>query len=483
MNKKFLIGLFLISLIVLNGGCGGSSSNNFVTPATNVNEALKGTWSSSDGTSTITGTNTDSDELDAFVEAFGEVPDEVLKQYKAETVESVKAPVTRVMAVFDDCNITESNGTAKLTAIVTISNDNAFLPILFNDVSLSTKRNGTNEWTATTSNGDTLSIKMTSEEQISLSGKVRYLDYDCEFSTVINKNQSNSINPRTILGGTWNLDGTQGGGYLADESEIISAVVPESVSMFFKNTGEEDSTLMKSFYSLRMKTSSSENPEDISLLQDVTPETEGTLSQVYGNVYKFQETNGDESIIFVENTDEIFMFRVESKDNDGETCIFLPLKKVAFDIEEALKKNWTATEGDGGGYAKFNLANPNDDPELASLISLLDTVSLTIQNGTLNFSGVTLNDDDTITATLGINATFLFTSKGLEILGIEGETETVSDSSSYTMRRSGNFLEFEDNDGSVYKISFISDTELFLSTNYEEEGTGEGELVMRFHAN
>ena len=126
MNKKFLIGLFVISLIVFAGGCGGGSHS--VNESTDVNSALNGAWSSStNGTATITITNEDSDDLDSFIEAFGEIPSELLEQYeeakKNETVEPLKVSVTSAMAFFEDCNILNDKGTAKFTAIVILSDD------------------------------------------------------------------------------------------------------------------------------------------------------------------------------------------------------------------------------------------------------------------------------------------------------------------------------------------------------------------------
>ena len=485
MNKKFFIGLFLISLIILNGGCGGSSKNNPVTSTTDVNNAWKGAWTSSNnGTAVISSIQTDSDELDSFVNAFGEIPDEVLEQYQQnKTDESVNAPVTRVMTFFENCDIAENNGTAKLTAIIIISDDSSYLPLFLNGVSISTQRSNTNEWTATIPDIGTLSINMASEEKINLSGKISYLDYNCEFNTVINKNQSNSIDPKTILDGTWNLDGTQGGGYFVSDSNIVSAVIPEKASIFFNNTGEENSALkssMTSFYSLRMPIST--ESEETSLFQNITPVNEGTLTQIYGDVYKFKKTNGNESIIFVENTDEIFMFMTESADNSMQACMFLPLKKVSFDIESALKKNWTASDGDGGGYIKFSLDNPDKDPYI-DLINDLDTFSLTLQNGTVNFSDVTFNDDGTITTTVALDTTLFLTNKILEeFIGFDRENISVSDTAQITMTHSGNFLQFEDDDGAVYKLSFISDNELFLYTKADDNEIN-GEFVMKFKAN
>ena len=102
MSKKFFIGLLVFSLMILNGGCGSDRSDIPVTDKTDVNAALKGTWASStNGAATITTTNADSNELDSFVEAFGELPSEVLEEYNKEqekkAVAPVNMPVTRTM--------------------------------------------------------------------------------------------------------------------------------------------------------------------------------------------------------------------------------------------------------------------------------------------------------------------------------------------------------------------------------------------------
>ena len=426
MNKKFLIGLFVISLIVFAGGCGGGSHS--VNESTDVNSALNGAWSSStNGTATITITNEDSDDLDSFIEAFGEIPSELLEQYeeakKNETVEPVKVPVTSAMAFFEDCNILNDKGTAKFTAIVILSDDSLCLPVFYNGVAISTQRNNTNEWTATTSDGDTLSINMASEEKINLSGKVNYLDYVCEFSTIINKNASNSMNLQEILDGTWKIDEGQGGGYLAVDSKIAAAIVPEAVSMYFNDTKGGTSALtsnLTSFYSLYMKSSNSEGNEEASVLRILNPAASETLTQIYDNVYKFKEENGD-GIIFVENTDEIFVFMAENEDNAGQACMFLPLRKADVALDALMNKTWTVS--DGGGYVK--------------------TDSFTLENAALTLSDVTAD-----TATVNINASFSETN-------YDSSSQTRTYTAKPTMKSAGNFLSFEDSDKICYNISHL----------------------------
>ena len=489
MNRKIFIGLFVISLLVLSGGCGGSSHS--VTGSTNVNAALSGAWTaSSGGTASITGIDSDDfSDIDALIGPFDELSSDVLEnianliksfdettgtvnvkeKYEEEKkkgiAETVNVPVTSAMAVFEDCNISGDSGTAKLTAIVILSKDDSFMPVVFNGVTLSTQRSG-NELTATVPDG-TLTMNMASDEKMTFSGKIKYLSCVCEFSTVMNKNPSNSIDPNTILNGTWNLSGDQSGGYLSDGSQIIAAAAPETASIFFSGTDSQPS--VTSLYSLRMRTSSTESHDETSLLQNIS-DGKGTLTDMGGSVYKFTEADGTESVIFVENIDEIFVFMLESEDN-YESCMFLPLKKVSVDIEKALKETtWKAAEGMGGGYAS------NFDDET---LKKYGAFSFFVKEAELNFSDVTLNND-TVTATVEIDSEFTFAN---EKLGIEANNISIpiKGSQKVTMTRSGNFLQFT-HDKDVYKISFVSDKEAFLSIT-PDSNSATGELVIRFSAN
>ena len=480
MDKKFFA-LVLISLMLLAGGCGGGSSSS----VTDANSALKGAWTSSDnGTAELTSVN--SDDVSALIGAFGDLSSTALEQLKESadlyelyknkgTVETVSAPVTRAMAVFESCDVAGSSGTAKLTAIVIASKDDSFLPVVFNGVTMSTQRNETkNEWTATVPDG-TLTISMASDEKMTLSGKVKYLGYDCTFNTVINKNPSNPIDPNTILSGTWNLSGDQGGGYLSDGSQIIAAAAPETVSIFFSGDSQPS---IKSLYSLRMRTSSTESREETSLLQNIS-DGSGTLTNMSDNVYKFTGTDGTESIISVENIDEISVFMLENDDDYGQSCMFLPLKKVSVDVEAALKKTWKATQG--GGYAVgFNGTGKDID-----LLNELGAFSFSLISADLKFPDANLNDD---TITVNIASSFSISNKVLdsliETLDISKDYLSVSyqENKTVPMTRSGNFLQFEV-DKDIYKLSFISDTEAFLSITPSSNHVKNGELVIKFRAN
>ena len=477
MDKKFFA-LVLISLVFLAGGC-GSDSDSPVTSTTDVNSAMTGAWTSSNsGTATIEDT-AENEDLEVLLAELGdEVPSDVLEEYRNTKNDKISAPVTRVMAVFEDCNVSWDTGTAKLTAIVIISGDSAFMPIAFNGAALSTRRNSTNEWTATIPNAGTLTISMTSDEKMTLSGRVKYLGYDCEFSTVMDKKPANSLNPDTVLAGTWSLDGTQGGGYFAADGRIIAAAAPESVSMFFSGTASDLSTA--SFCSLRMRTASTEEHAETSLLQDIS-DGRGILTNIYGDVYRFMAEDGSESIIFVENVDEIFVFMLENEDSNGQVCMFLPLKKVSVNVEEAMRKTWTASSGMGGGY----MSDFRGDGEEVELLNLLCAFSFSLRNAELNFSGVRLNDDGTVTAAMDINSSFLCANKILASLPGISEDDMVipisENSRQVTMTRSGNFLQFS-HDGDTYKLSFISDTEAFLAVTPDRAQVGEGEFAIRMRA-
>jgi len=381
------------------------------------------------------------------------------------------------MALFEDCNLSGTSGTVKLTAVIIVSGDTTYLPIFFNGVKLSTQRNSTNSWTATTPDGGTLSINMSSEEKMNLSGKIKYLDYNCEFSTAIEKNEGNSINPETILEGTWSLDGTQSGGALSDGSKVFASVVPAMASMSFNKNQTSAMTLSAASSHISLVKNSAGVDDLLSLLHSVKPASEAKLSQISDSVYKLTDSDGNESIIFVENTDEIFVIKNESEDNIVETSVFLPLKKADWDIETLLKKNWVASEGDGGGWILIN-SNVLDEANASNIL-----LSFTLKNASLNFSGVTVNDDGTITASMQVNASLPVNNEIFKTLLTEAQrTMTVNESGTVTLTKSGNSCRFT-NDGDIYNLSFISETELILSVETGKEGEGVGEFIIKFNAN
>ena len=159
--------------------------------------------------------------------------------------------------------------------------------------------------------------------------------------------------------------------------------------------------------------------------------------------------------------------------------MFLPLKKVSVDVEAALKKTWKATQG--GGYAVgFNGTGKDID-----LLNELGAFSFSLISADLKFPDANLNDD---TITVNIAYSFSISNKVLdsliETLDISKDYLSVSyqENKTVPMTRSGNFLQFEV-DKDIYKLSFISDTEAFLSITPSSNHVKNGELVIKFRAN
>ena len=463
--KKICL-LLMLALAVTAGGCGGSSHSS-----KKADKALIGAWtssSSSTGTAKITSVNYDADELEEFTKLVGKIPEDVLKQYNEankDKIKSVTVPVTSAMAVFES-----SSAAAKLTAIFILSGDTEYLPIILKDVVLSADSSGANSWTADVTGG-TLNINnMESDEKIKITGTVRYLDYDCEFETVIEKDTPNELDPQAVLNGTWTLNSAQAGGYNSAASSV-----PETASLHF-NFASDLKGSVTSFYSLNLKNSDNNN----ALLHTINSGSDYTLTQIYGNLYKIRSSK-TESILFIDNIDEIFVFT--SDENGG--IMFLPLKKVNIDVEAAMKKTWTAV--DGGGYLKCGgMDNPDNDPAIAFL-KALDTFSFILQDAGLKFSNIKFNNAaGTITADAGIDISFLLTNKVLDELltaaGIANEVATISETVQAVMSVQGNFLKFADDD-SVYNIIFISDTDAFISIASNETVDIEGEFFVRLRAN
>ena len=493
MNKKIFIGfLFLISLLVLSGGC-GSSSKGPITSDTNVNSAWEGAWiSSSSGSAEISATNNSDDSLSELTEAFGEITDDMLEtdeekalyeEYKKQAAgepEKVNASVTNTMLIFEDSDISKDKGTAKMTAVFIFSSDDvSYIPMLFNGVTLATTRSQINAWTAEYSNGDitlSMNISMPSNEDMNISGTIKYLGYDCGFTTTVNKNaQASSIKPAEILDGVWKFESnTQGGGYIASDSDIAS-VVPENFFMVFSGTKEENSKLTSiirtsSLMSIKFDTG------DESDFQSITSSSDVTITKINGDLYKLTEGNGAESFVYVENTDEIFVFKTDTDDDNEQSCVYLPLKKISFDIAAAMGKTWTAVGG--GGYLHL------DDPEtffeagdMKAVAEFLQDISFTLKLGSLSFSNITSNDA-TITATSNFD-----TSLTASVLNMYEDINTKwFDNEQVTFTHAGNILEYKDGNDILY-ISFISDTEAVACIESSEQGEGNFKFVIEFSAN
>ncbi|MBR1418089.1 MAG: hypothetical protein IJ576_03885 [Synergistaceae bacterium] len=479
MKKIFL--LLMLALAVTTVGCGGSSHSS-----RKANTALTGAWissSSSTGTAKITSVNYDADELEEFTKLLGNIPEDVLKQYNEANknkAESVTVPVTNAMAVF------ESSGAAvKLTAIFVLSGDTEYLPLILQDVELSAAvsslaehnrsiNTGANAWTADIPGGTLTINNIGSGEKIKITGTVRYLDYDCEFETVIEKDTPNELDIQEVLNGTWTLNSAQAGGYNA-----AAASVPETVSLHF-NFDSDLKGSVTSFYSLNLKNSANNN----ALLQTINSGSDYTLTQIYGNLYQLKSSSSNskpiDGIIFIENIDEIFMFTAD--ENGG--VMFLPLKKVNIDLEAAMKKTWTAASG--GGYLKCGgMDNPDNDPAI-EFIKELDTFSFILQDAELKLSNIKFNNAEAVTADSDISISFVLTNKTLDELlaaaGLANEAVTIYDTVHAGMARSGNFLKFTDED-SIYNIVFISDTDAFLKiSSTEDAGVDYGEFAIRLQA-
>ena len=501
MNKKIFIGfLFLISLLALSGGC-GSSSNGPITSETNVNLTWNGAWvSSSSGTAEVATTNNSDESLSELTEAFGEITEDMLEtsedkalyeEYKKQDASEpakIKASVTNTMLIFEDCDISKDKGTAKMTAVFIFSSDDvSYVPMLFNGVTLTTTRSQINAWTAEYSSGDTsisMDISMPSAEEMRASVNIQYADYIGSLDIAVNKNsQASSIKLAEILDGTWRFEsGTQGGGYLASDSDSdISVLVPEDFIAAFNGTKEENSEITSSIQiATRMAVKKQNSADDDAVIQFINPSSSATITKINGDLYKLEGERGTVSFLYIDNTDEMYLFHAETEDNSEQSYVYLPLKKISFDIEAAMKKTWTAV--DGGGY--MHLDDPEtffgakDDPLMQAVAEFLQDISFELKSSTLSFSDVT-SDDSTITATTNFDASFTPSAMGTEFEDFV--FPTLNEQVNFT--RVGNILRYAEDDDNDLCISFISDTKALLSIATKKEGTGEAYFTLEFSAN
>ena len=413
--KKFIFVLLMLFVGGFIGGCGGSSNspiNN--TTASNI-------WTSSTGTATIKAA---SDDLEILTSRFGALSSDVIAKVGYEKPKDTTASVTRAVVYID----TEKK---LLTGVIFITNseDSVFKPIVYNNVSITQQGD---DWV--TPDGTRISGSTSGNSSSStITGNNSELSFS---SPILRKTHDTALKLEDILPGTWTLDGTICGGSSGD---LI--MLPEKITMHFDSDLNADI-----FYSIMNN--------QTAMFQDAFS-TKGTLTKLDSDVYKYTETDGTESLIFVENIDEIFMFRLN---------MLLPLKKTSF----TPAKSWTAVSG--GGYMKFNTATTNDP-----LLNLVDTVSFTLKSGTL-----TVADDNSGSNNTAVSFVYMFDVHNalLEAYGFKEVDNT--DTTPMTFTPSGNFLKHTEG-SEVYNLVFISEKEAFLGMTTNDEN-GEGKFVARFEA-
>ena len=510
MNKKvfpsiLLLLMLLTSLVVLSGGCGGNgaldNSGNNNNNSAGVNSMMNGAWTSSNsGTAHITKLNADDNEL----------PEEVLEQLKtfsqdayalyqqSNSPKSVSANISSAVVFFEDCNISEDTGSMKLTAAIMVNYEDYTLPVLLSGVNLTTIRSGST-WTVSLPHYDgSLTLQAASDGNMTLSGAITYIDHEWEFSTVISKYTDEELleDPNEILEGTWEFDNDQTGAYISNTG-MLSNIKPEDVDVSIAFGLENGSvTKMAASYYLTLNSArdalDNDSTDSSSEFMSITANS-GTLTQVAGNLYKFTDEDGKGILIFIESSSRIYIFTSDSdsdSSSEGESYMYLPMTKSSgFNLESAMKKSWSATAGNGGGYVHFTNLDTETDP----LKKALENLSFTLKNCSLSFSGVNINDDDTVTATVNFSSVFTLTSEFFAQFMPQNERDMDAigfDSEKLTLDITGNILNLsikENNDEDNLYISFISDSEALLTieskSNTGDEYDGTAKFVTVLSAN
>ena len=507
MNKKVLPGILLLlmlltSLVILSGGCGGNgaldnSGNNNNENNNNqasVDSALNGVWTSSNsGTAHITNLNADNEDMhEEIIEQLKIISPDAYELYqKSLRPESVSANVSSAAVIFEDSNISEDTGSVKLTAAIIVNYENNMLPVLLNGVKLTTKRSSSNTWTAAIPDYDgELTISVNSSGSMTLSGTITYIDHEWEFSTVINKNTYDDLleSPSEILEGVWKFDTAQTGAYISDTG-MLSNITPEDVDVSIAFGAENNSiTRMAASYYVSLNSArnalDNETADTGSEFTSVTVSS-GTLTQILGNLYKFTDENKKETLIFIENSDKIYVFTSDSEsDSDGTAYMYLPMKKSSgFNLESAMNKSWSASGSEnGGGYLHFTNLDTKSDP----LLALMENLPFILKNCTLNLQDVNTNDDNTVTAKINLASVFTLTSEFFKSFMPQEELDMPVDvNSEETFKMIGNVLVLnsaEDNEEGVFYISFISDSEALLTIEVKSNTGDEYDGTMKFVA-
>ncbi|MBQ7732608.1 MAG: hypothetical protein IJT58_01140 [Synergistaceae bacterium] len=520
MNKKIFTGLLLLllaSTLIMSGGC-NSSNNSFSGGNTgnDVNSKLNGAWTANSGTISAH-LLAAADKSASTADTGTDIPNDVLEQLKAQSPDlyelytqakeveaaesegtAINAYITSMIAIFQNSNISEDTGTAKLTSVIIVSSDNAQIPILLNGVTLNTSRGEQNSWIADIADVGSLNILMNSDGTMNFSGSIEYLKYNWTFDSVISKaehDDSALVTPSELLEGVWKFDKSNTGGYMAVDAGMVSALNPEDVSVAF-STNEQGMTNMASSYYMGLN--SAINALDYydttgsgSELKDINVKS-GTLTYISGNVCKFKAEDSSECLILIESSgNKIFLF--SSSTDNTQTYMFLPLTRLNnFDstLNSLLGKTWTGSTGNGGGYVHIS-KSPSENPDDVLLYLIMSRMSLFLESCNMSFSDTVINNDNTVKTTFNLVSSFNVTSEYLKELGAGKFDEPITmdfTTKQASLTRIGNILKYhnaeEDGDEDTLYISFMSENKaLIVSKSQSQAYEGEMRVVAVLDAN
>ena len=102
------------------------------------------------------------------------------------------------MAYFDSVDVAGTNCTAKFSAVAMLSSDAFLIPMVYDEVPMTTTKVSGDEWTGTTELGD-FPIKLLTPSRAKLSGTVNYSDsaypYVISFDVTLSKVASATLPP------------------------------------------------------------------------------------------------------------------------------------------------------------------------------------------------------------------------------------------------------------------------------------------------
>ena len=421
-----LLVFFLFSCFTM-GGCGSSSSNNFVDSfPTNVNSVFSGAWRYTSGSVTahLNGTS--------------------------------HAMTIRDFAVyFTDCDVDEEDGSAVFAAVAPLQGEYLNIPLAFDESTITTKRVDLDEWTATTPHG-TFTIQLLSNTTARLTGRVNWqgevvtADVDVMLAKVTSP--SSMLDIDTVLNGTWqtsmnindNGSGTAtGGGYVFFSSGDVIPITSAFANMIFENTSINDGETTVTANAI-VATFNESGSSKIPALPVIAEDYPAELTHIFANVYRLKFGENDKGVFMLndENT-AYFIVNTSVEVNPGvtsETHSIFPLtKKTGTDtviITDQVGTTWTASTGSGGVFSNNTVS------------------SLTMENFTVSFPEADVeNKQVTITA----NGTFR-TEAGVEVSinydGLVLDVERVGYNTYFS----------ETEHGSTFMVTLLDDDTAMIST-------------------
>ena len=317
-------------------------------------------------------------------------------------------------AFFDAVDVARDSGSARFSAVASLSSDRFLIPLVFDGEAMTTVRVSDTEWTCTTEHGS-FTAKLTTPGYATLSGTVNYslsgyslvLNLDVTLAKVASATLP-AVNIDSVLNGTWQVQGDpstrtgSGGGFMIMNNTIYPGVGTFANIIFNDTSLANNKTTVTASGILNTVTfTGAQGPSMPLSIFD----REVEISHIFSNFYRL-ELDDNMKGVFVVQSEESAYFILEVLDDVSGAhvhALFMLDKKTGANTVNLAGLHGTSWDAMGSG-AMYNAAAGTQSVSLEDISFSFTEISDTAVNcnvtGTISFGNYVMPLDQVVSFAL-----------------------------------------------------------------------------------